>query len=98
VNADGFLGVFWVLFIAATITTVGIECLNRETNPRVLIRRKTDRLRVELNRPELQSVYTPEGPLPRTTILKNGLLRPLRMLFFSPIVGPLLFGFSNYQC
>jgi len=90
----GWRWVFWVLLIASTITTVGIECLNRETNPRVLIRRKTDRLRKELNRPDLQSCYTPQGPPPRLTILRHGLMRPLRMLFLSPIVFILAFYMS----
>jgi len=80
------VGIFWVLLIAASITTIGIEILNRETNPRVLIRRKTARLRVELSRPELQSCYTPQGPLPTGTVLRHGMIRPLKMLFFSPIV------------
>jgi len=75
-----------VLLISGSLTTILIECLNRETNPRVLIKRKTDRLRIELSRPDLQSVYTPNGPLSSGKLLTNGILRPLRMIFFSPIV------------
>lgn len=83
-----------MLLIAGTLTTIAIEIFNRETNPRVLIRRKTDRLRKELNRPELQSCYTPQGPAPALTILSQGLSRPLRMLFLSPIVFILAFYMS----
>jgi len=90
----GWRWIFWVLFIASTLTTVGIECLNRETNPRVLIRRKTAKLRVELNKPELQSIYAPQGSPPRLQILSQGLIRPLRMLFLSPIVFLLSFYMS----
>jgi hypothetical protein len=80
-------GVFWVLLIAATLTTAGVEMLNRETNPRVLIRRKTEALRASLNRPELISAYdTAGGEQSKVTILRSGLLRPLKMLFRSPIV------------
>jgi hypothetical protein len=88
------LGIFWVLLIAGTLTTAGVEALNKETNSRVLIRRKTDLLRVELNRPELQSCYMPQGTPPRLTILSRGLIRPLKMLFLSPIVAILAFYMS----
>lgn len=89
-----FVGIFWVLLIAGAITTIGIEILNKETNPRVLMLRKTKRLRKELNRPELESIYAPQGSLPPLTILSRGLLRPLRMLFLSPIVFILAFYMS----
>ena len=39
----GWRWVFWILFIAASLVSIGIECLNRETNPRVLIHRKVKR-------------------------------------------------------
>jgi multidrug resistance protein len=90
----GWRWTFWVLFIASTLTTIGIELLNRETNPRVLIRRKTAKLRTELNRPDLQSIYAPKGSPPRLAVLSQGLIRPLRMLFFSPIVFILSFYMS----
>jgi hypothetical protein len=67
--------------------TIGIELLNRETNPRVLISRKVKRLQKELNRPELKSCYEPEGPTHSPMhIILNGILRPLKMLFLSPIL------------
>lgn len=84
----GWRWVFWILLIAAGSISIMIEIFNKETNPRVLIKRKTERLQIELNLPELRSCYDNPGSAPRskTTILCNGIIRPLRMLFLSPIV------------
>ncbi|KAF2189684.1 membrane transporter [Zopfia rhizophila CBS 207.26] len=80
---------FWVVFIAGVLITTGIIILNRETNPIVLIERKTKRLQKELNRPELQNVYTYKkdaSTLRRRYVLSRGMYRPLKLLFTSPIV------------
>ncbi|KAH6660398.1 major facilitator superfamily domain-containing protein [Truncatella angustata] len=79
----------WIIFIPATLTTVIMAFLFPETNHRVLIDRKVRRLQKELNRPELHSCYESEElrKLTRTAILKLGLLRPLKMLFLSPIIA-----------
>ncbi|KAH8789469.1 major facilitator superfamily domain-containing protein, partial [Hyaloscypha sp. PMI_1271] len=83
----GWRWVFWVLLISGTCVTIGIELLNRETNPRVLMRRKVRRLQRELNRPDLRSCYdTDTQQHTPTQILLNGIVRPLKMLFFSPII------------
>jgi len=84
----GWRWIFWVLFIAGTCVTVGIETSNRETNHRILIHRKVARLQKELGRPELRSCYDPSGGPVHTKgqILRAGMLRPLKMLFLSPIV------------
>lgn len=68
--------------------TVGIEIMNKETNHKVLIARKTARLQRELSRPELRSCYdnASAGPQTKGAILTQGLVRPLKMLFGSPIV------------
>ncbi len=61
----------------------------RETYPTVLLNRKTERLRKELNRPELQNTITHKldaSAVSSFTILKRGIVRPLMMLFKSPIV------------
>lgn len=80
--------VFWVLFIACTIITIGIEVFNSETNHRVLMHRKTLKLQKELNRPNLRSCYDSPTttPLSKFQILSNGIQRPVKMLFLSPIV------------
>ncbi|PQE28963.1 major facilitator superfamily transporter protein [Rutstroemia sp. NJR-2017a BBW] len=83
----GWRWVFWILFIASTLITIGIEILNQETNPRVLMKRKVARLSKELNRTDLRSVYDPSGaPTSRFAVLRNGMIRPLKMLFLSPLV------------
>ncbi|KAJ4149796.1 hypothetical protein NW754_001230 [Fusarium falciforme] len=97
----GWRWVNWITFIPATIIVIAIAILSCETNHQVLIRRKTRRLRKELNRPELRSCYIdPSAPvLTRRRILLNGLTRPLRLLFSSPIVfGVSLYIAFSYGC
>ncbi|KAG4028901.1 hypothetical protein MFRU_018g00130 [Monilinia fructicola] len=84
----GWRWVFWILFIAGTLITIGIEILNVETNPRLLIKRKVARLSKELNRSDLRSVYDPGNSAhhSKSSVLVNAMIRPLKMLMFSPIV------------
>jgi len=82
---------FYVLFIASVIVSAGIMILNPETNPVVLMEWKTAKLNKEAGDPEvkLRNVYTHEKPveeLTRRNILLHGLIRPLKLLFTSPIV------------
>jgi MFS family permease len=80
---------FWVVFIAGCLFTGGILFLNRETNPIVIIDWKTKKLQKELNRPELQNTYTHKDDASarkQSTVLKQGIIRPLKMLFTSPII------------
>ncbi|OBT45420.1 hypothetical protein VE00_04573 [Pseudogymnoascus sp. WSF 3629] len=86
----GWRWVFWVLLIASGVVSCGIECFNKETNHRVLIRRKTEALRISLSRPELRSCYDSAGPpLPPRTVLLNGFMRPLKMLTMT-VITPLM--------
>lgn len=84
----GWRWVNWISFIPATSTVIAMVFFNRETNHQVLIARKTKKLRIELNRPELQSCYfNPDAPpLTKNQILMNGLVRPFKMLFTSAII------------
>lgn len=84
----GWRWTMWLTFIPATIVVGLMIFLNRETSHHVLIKRKTQRLRKELNRPELRSCYVdPEAPvLTRRQVLLNGLIRPMKMLCTSAIV------------
>jgi hypothetical protein len=51
------------------------------------MKRKVARLSKELNRTDLRSVYDPSGaPTARFAVLRNGMIRPLKMLFLSPLV------------
>lgn len=90
----GWRWTVWIVLIAAVPTVAAIAVLSQETNPRVLIHRKTLRLRAELARPDLRSAYVDPAAAPQTAarILARGLLRPVRLLFTSP----LLFALSLY--
>lgn len=83
----GWRWVFWILLIAGSVVTISIELLNRETNPKVLIRRKVQRLQNELDRSDLRSCYEKDTPYRTPTkVLLHGIARPLKMLFLSPIM------------
>lgn len=62
---------------------------NRETNPIVLIERKTKRLERELGRPDLQSCYDvgKSAKSSKAQFLLRQLAMPLRLLFRSPIIS-----------
>ncbi|KAK3302733.1 major facilitator superfamily domain-containing protein [Chaetomium strumarium] len=79
---------FWIVFIVAVVIVGLTEIFNSETNPRILMQRKVKRLQKELNRTDLRSCYeTPEaGQKSARRMLVDGLLRPTKMLFLSPIV------------
>jgi multidrug resistance protein len=79
----------WIVLIPAAITTVAIAIFGSETNPHVLMRRKVARLGKELGRTDLKSCYDASGdskPKNKTSILLRGLVRPLKMLFLSPML------------
>ncbi|KAJ4856768.1 major facilitator superfamily domain-containing protein [Trichoderma breve] len=84
----GWRWVNWITFIPAAIIVLISTAINRETNHRVLIKRKTQKLRQELNRPQLRSCYdNPDTPfLPTWQILLDGFVRPMKMLFHSAII------------
>jgi len=79
---------FWIVFILGVIITGATEIFNQETNPRVLMERKVKRLQAELNRPDLRSCYENPGTAKQsaTRTLLDGLVRPTKMLFLSPLV------------
>ncbi|KAK0738860.1 major facilitator superfamily domain-containing protein [Schizothecium vesticola] len=78
---------FWIVFIVGTVIVLMTEIFIVETNPHVLMARKVKRLQKELGRPELRSCYVTDAtPKSHTAILINGLVRPTKMLFLSPLV------------
>ncbi|MBE3050083.1 MFS transporter [Candidatus Bathyarchaeota archaeon] len=100
VNSISWRWDFWIVLILATIITILIEVFSTETNPRILIDRKVQRLRKELDRDDLRSCYEAihEGP-PKSTsrIMMDGLIRPMKLLFLSPLVCSMsLFISYNY--
>ncbi|KAF6838946.1 major facilitator superfamily transporter [Colletotrichum plurivorum] len=84
---------FWVLLAALGVATIGVVVLNQETNPSVLLRRKTERLKKETARDDLVSALdvTAQKGAPRSNlaILLAAIVKPLQFLTTSPIV-PLL--------
>ncbi len=80
--------IFWVLTIVGGAFTAFVMVFNRETNPVIIIQRKTERMKKELNRPDLRSFYDEKSPQrSKTSHLLQGLTTPLRLLFLSPIVS-----------
>ncbi|KAI1390702.1 MFS general substrate transporter [Hypoxylon trugodes] len=77
---------FWIVLVAATIVTVLIQVLNEETSHKVIIQRKTARLRRLLGRSDLKSRYDDSDDRNKTRILLASLTRPLKMLILCPIV------------
>ncbi|KAF9887788.1 hypothetical protein FE257_009594 [Aspergillus nanangensis] len=88
-EAAGWRWVFWILLIAGGVIATAIEFLNQETYARVLIRWKTEKLKKELQRPDLRSAYEHSGEGGASVIqtLQQGLRRPMVLLFKSPIVA-----------
>jgi hypothetical protein len=79
----------WVVLIAGCLLTIALFIFFRETNHTVLLNRKVASLRTELNRPELQNIMTynkDAAAISSLSILKNGVIRPLKLLTRSPIV------------
>jgi hypothetical protein len=85
----GWRWVFWVILITGVIFSTAIAVLYPESNHVILLDRKTARLQKELERPELRNIMTHKksaSELQRSNILKQGLIRPLKLLYSSPIV------------
>ena len=85
----GWRWCFWVVFVTSAVCVTVLLIFNRETNPTVLIKQKTDRLRKDLNRPDLLNAYTKERSalsLRWWNVLLRSLVVPMKLLFGSPIV------------
>ncbi|KAE8147186.1 major facilitator superfamily domain-containing protein [Aspergillus avenaceus] len=96
----GWRWAFWVLVIVGGTLTGIVMVTNRETNPVILIHRKTKAMRKELNRPELRSCYVKEGQTRGpVSLLAKTFTRVIRLLATSPIVVILaLYIASVYGC
>ncbi|KAK0747251.1 major facilitator superfamily domain-containing protein [Apiosordaria backusii] len=77
---------FWIVLITSVVVCGLTELFNQETNPRVLIERKVKRLAGETGRTDLRSCYETGEQMSQRRILLNGLIRPTKMLFLSPLV------------
>ncbi|MCJ1400067.1 hypothetical protein MMC11_003270, partial [Xylographa trunciseda] len=80
----GWRWTFWVLAIASGIISIVALVFMRETYSMVLLARKTDRLRKETGNLALTS-KSDTGLTPRA-LFAQSVLRPLKLLFCSPIV------------
>ncbi|OAL43343.1 MFS general substrate transporter [Pyrenochaeta sp. DS3sAY3a] len=80
----GWRWTFWIIFILAGIVTVSSLIWMRETYAATLLARKTARLQKDTNNPSLRSRLD-HGIAPGT-LLAQSIIRPLRLLLFSPIV------------
>ncbi|KAL3444936.1 major facilitator superfamily domain-containing protein [Aspergillus insuetus] len=94
----GWHWVFWVLVIAGGVLSALVMVFNRETNHVVLMRWKTDRLRKELNRPELYSCYESSrtGDKAQRLSYKSTLGKRLIMPFYLLVRSPIVFPVATY--
>jgi multidrug resistance protein len=84
----GWRWVYWVLLIACGVLTCVNMIFGQETNPTVLIGWKANRLRKELGREDLRSAYETDSTIAGTSArLIQGITRPVRIIFTSPILA-----------
>ncbi|GKT80906.1 MFS multidrug transporter [Colletotrichum tofieldiae] len=96
----GWRWAFWLCAILGGTVTIASFFLLKESNSRVLIRRKTRRMRNEAGREELTSCYadTDGASQSQWSFLLQSLVRPLKMLVFFPVIlllsvaGAILYG------
>ncbi|OTA93954.1 hypothetical protein M434DRAFT_72172 [Hypoxylon sp. CO27-5] len=87
-QALGWRWTFYLVLIfvslAAGVVTVIAMATMRETNSVMILANKAARLRKQTGNPNLRSARASQIPLHQ--LVERALIRPLRMLFFSPIV------------
>ncbi|KAL9122801.1 MAG: hypothetical protein Q9187_000646 [Circinaria calcarea] len=83
--AEGWRWVFWVLAMASSTITVIYPFTVRETYSVALLEHKTARLRKQLNKPSLRSKLA--SNLSWRNALQHAIIRPFKMLLFSPIIS-----------
>ncbi|KAI9809372.1 MAG: hypothetical protein M1827_006884 [Pycnora praestabilis] len=83
-QAKGWRWIFWLLaMISGATLTIGLVLL-RETNHAILLERKTKRLRKETGNSKLVSQL--DSGIPPKELFLRSIIRPAKMLLFSPIV------------
>ena len=83
-QAKGWRWAFWLqTIVAGAVLLLGAIFL-RETYPVVILERKTQQMIREIGDYSLVSAL--HDPTPRGELFKRAIVRPLKMLFFSPIV------------
>ncbi|KAF2176662.1 MFS general substrate transporter [Zopfia rhizophila CBS 207.26] len=84
VEAKGWRWVFWILAIFGGFFSILMVIFARETYAPVLLERKAARLRKETGNPNLRSKLASD--IPPADLFKRSIIRPMKMLLFSPIV------------
>jgi len=84
VEAKGWRWVFWIIAIFAGAFSILFFFVGRETYHPTILARKTARLRKETGNPNLRSKL--DSDLPPKEVVIRSIVRPMKMLFFSPIV------------
>lgn len=84
VKAKGWRWVFWIIAIFAGFFALCLYFFGRETYHPTLLARKTKRLQKEIGNMDLRSKLD-SGLAPREIFLRS-IVRPIKMLIFSPIV------------
>ncbi|KAK3674079.1 hypothetical protein LTR78_005926 [Recurvomyces mirabilis] len=84
IAAEGWRWTFWVLAIAAGVTTILHAAFCRETHATTLLARQTRRLRQETGNTGLYSRL--DDDLPTKQRVLRAIIRPMKMLVLSPIV------------
>ncbi|KAI8936028.1 hypothetical protein NX059_007530 [Plenodomus lindquistii] len=77
--------VFWILAIAGGVTGLLVLAVARETYHPILLERKAAALRKETGNSALRSKLAKD--LPPKEIITQAIVRPMKMLLLSPIVG-----------
>ncbi|KAK7229792.1 hypothetical protein V2G26_001962 [Clonostachys chloroleuca] len=79
----GWKWVFWVLAIISGVMALASFFLMKETYAPAILKKKTKRLRKETGNESLRSKL--ESNIPKKELFKRAILRPARLLIFSPI-------------
>ncbi|KAI1086468.1 MFS general substrate transporter [Rostrohypoxylon terebratum] len=79
---------FWVVLIPSAIITIILALFLPETNHKVLMKWKVKSLSKDLNRTDLKACYelNESRKVSQLNILSIGMLRPLKMLIFAPMI------------
>ncbi|KAI4194833.1 MAG: hypothetical protein LQ350_007546 [Teloschistes chrysophthalmus] len=83
-QAKGWRWVFWLIAIVAGAITIMAFLLLRETYPPILLERRAAKLRRETGNPNLRAKLSVD--LPPRELFKRAIIRPFKLLIFSPIV------------
>ncbi|MCJ1377355.1 hypothetical protein MMC17_000450 [Xylographa soralifera] len=83
-QAKGWRWVFWVIAIFAGVLTIACFWVLRESYASTILERKARKLRKETGNQSLRSIL--HSGLSPFNLFKRSIIRPAKMLFFSPIV------------